>query len=257
MALVVEYEGTEYHGFQYQKNASSIQEELEKAISSLTGENTRVKGAGRTDAGVHARAQVVAFDTNSSHPLGTFVRGLNHYLPDAIGVKAAYRTRSDFDPRRMALGRTYSYVLDCGLAPSPLTRRTAFHVGGPLNIRRMRRGGQVFVGRHDFASFAAALSKPGGTTVREVYRVGVSKDQEMVKVDVEGNSFLPRQVRRMVGALVSLGRGNITTADLTSMMEQRPGAPVAHALPALGLCLMKITYADFPPKAGDENGNAR
>ena len=102
LALVVEYEGTGYSGFQYQTNAPSIQEELEKAIAQLTGEELRVTGAGRTDAGVHARGQVVSFETDADHPPETFVRALNHYLPEEIAVRPAYRTGDDFDPRRKA-----------------------------------------------------------------------------------------------------------------------------------------------------------
>ena len=255
LALIVEYEGTGYHGFQYQENAPSIQEELEKAIAALTGESTRVKGAGRTDTGVHARGQVVAFDTNSAHPPETFARALNHFLPDAIAIKTAVQTCGDFDPRRMALRRKYRYTLDCGHAPSPLIRRTSHHVAGALNVRRMRRAARIFVGKHDFAGFAGPQNKHSATTVREVYDVKVSQDNNIIEIDVEANSFLPHQVRRMAGAVVDVGRGKMTVVALKSIVERQSGAPVAHALPPQGLCLMRVTYPNSSLQIGESDGN--
>ena len=255
LALVVEYEGTRYHGFQYQANAPSIQEELQKAIEQLTGERPGVGAAGRTDAGVHAKGQVVAFDTAARYPPETFVRALNFYLPDEIAIKAAYRTEDDFDPRRMALRRWYRYTIHRGSTPSPLVRRTSHHVGEMLDIRRMQKAARVFVGRHDFARFAGPMSRPSASTVREVYDASVSNRNEVVNFDVEGNAFLPRQVRRMAGALVDLGRGNLALAELRSMVDGEPGHGVARSLPPQGLCLMKVTYADFPPASGEPDGN--
>ena len=141
LALMVEYDGTDYHGFQYQVNARSIQEELEKAIHRFTGERVRVKGAGRTDAGVHAKGQVVAFDTCSEHPEEVFLRALNHYLPCDIVVRKVCSVPGSFDPRRMATSRRYSFTIDNGPVRSPLTRRTSHHVPTPLDIGRMRRAG--------------------------------------------------------------------------------------------------------------------
>lgn len=257
VALVVEYDGANYHGFQYQANAPSIQEELEKAVASLTGERARVKGAGRTDAGVHAIGQVVAFDTGSTHCPETFVKGLNFYLPDEIAVKAAYRTEDDFDPRRMALSRTYQYRIECGPTRSPLTRRTAYRVGEPLNVRRIRRAAQELLGRRDFASFAGPLARPGASTVREVYDARIRRRGDIITIDVEGNSFLPHQVRRMAGALVDVGRGALDLGGLRAMVHRTPGALKARSLPPHGLCLVKVTYRDFPPEAHKVDGDRR
>jgi len=257
LAIIVEYEGTKYHGFQLQANAPSVQEELEKAIARLTSERPQVKAAGRTDAGVHAKAQVVAFDTRSTLEAETFVRALNFYLPDEIAVKAAYKTGSDFDPRRMALSRTYRYTIFSGPTPSPLNRRTAYHLRETLNIRRMRRAVRYFIGRHDFARFAAPLANSGASSVREIYTAGVRQDGDIINLEVEGNAFLPHQVRRMAGALVDVGRGNLTPADLRSMIDGSPGDAVAHTMPPQGLCLLKVKYADFPPKGGELDDNIR
>ncbi len=255
LALVVEYEGTHYHGFQYQANAPSIQGELEKAISRFTGESLRVRGAGRTDAGVHALGQVVAFDTDATHLLGGFVRGLNFYLPDEIAVKAAYRAADDFDPRRMAVSRTYRYTINCGATRSPLIRRTACQLGEPLDMRKMRSAASEFVGKHDFARFAAPLGRPGASTVRHIYEAKLHQDGKIISLEVEGNAFLPRQVRRMAGALVDVGRQRFTTDELRSMIHCEPSGLVARSLPAHGLCLLRVTYADFPSEVGSSDVN--
>jgi tRNA pseudouridine38-40 synthase len=257
LALIVEYEGTRYRGFQYQTNAPSVQAELEVAIARLTGEESRVKGAGRTDAGVHAKGQVVAFDTSAAHAPQTFIRALNFYLPDDIAVKGAYITDSDFDPRRMARSRRYGYTIDCGATPSPLTRRTAYHIGAPLNVRRMRMAAPHLLGKHDFARFGGPLSRPNASTVREVFKAKVRQHLNFINFEVEGNSFLPHQVRRMAGALVDVGRGSLTLADFKSLIAGGASDAVAHSLPPQGLCLLEVTYSDFPPKIGESNDHIR
>ncbi|MCI0437908.1 MAG: tRNA pseudouridine(38-40) synthase TruA [Chloroflexi bacterium] len=255
LALIVEYEGTSYSGFQYQTNAPSIQAELERAISRLTGESVRVKGAGRTDAGVHAKGQVVAFDTASEHTPETFVKALNFYLPEDIAVKAAYRVGEGFDPRRHAVSRRYRYTIVNSPTPSPLMRRWACLIAEPLNVEAMRDAARLFEGEHDFARFSGPLARPGAShvvslsnpTVRFVFEASVSGSGEKLAFDVAGNAFLPHQVRRMAGALVELGRGRLAPGDLTNMLDGRDAETVAPALPPQGLCLLEVRYEDFPP----------
>ena len=251
LALVIEYEGTRYHGFQFQPVVPTIQQELERAIALLTGERSRVEGAGRTDAGVHATGQVVAFDTEAVHGPETFVRALNHYLPEDIAVKAAHEVDNGFDPRRMALSRRYVYTLYCRPTPSPLTRRTALHVGVELNVGRMRRAARYYVGAHDLARFSGPLKRAGASTIRVINDARVRRAGDIVRIEVEGNAFLPHQVRRMAGALVDVGRGRLAAVDVRNMMAGEPGHAVARALPAHGLCLANVTYADFPPQTGE------
>lgn len=254
LALIVEYEGTDYHGFQYQASDPSIQEELEKSIERVTGERVRVKGAGRTDAAVHARGQVVAFDTASRHSPDTFVRALNAHLPEQIAVRAAYRVGERFDPRREALSRRYRYTIVNSRTPSPLARRTACLVRQPLNVSRMRNAARLLIGTHDFASFSGPLGDGARTTVRRIYDASVRRAGEVVTFDVEGSSFLPHQVRRMAGSLVDVGRGKLSLDEFRLMVDRGPGAVVAPSLPPEGLCLMEVTYANFPPRVGDVNG---
>ena len=244
VALVVEYEGTRYHGFQYQANAPSIQAELEKAIGKLIGEKTRVKGAGRTDTGVHAEGQMVAFDTQAGHSLETIIAAVNSRLPDDIAVKSAYRVNDGFDPRRQAVSRTYRYTVYCGPTPSPLNRRTAYRVKGTLDTRRMRATARFFIGSHDFRGFAASVGLAGVITIRKVFRAEVHQQGEKVHIEVEGNAFLPQQVRRMAGALVAVGRRALAPDDLKAMVENGTGDSAAYLLPAHGLSLLKVKYTD-------------
>ena len=254
LAIVVEYDGTNYHGFQYQSNARSIQEELEEAIARFTNERPRVKGAGRTDAGVHALGQVVAFETASTHGEEVFVRALNHHLPDDISVKAAYHTDDKFDPRRSALSRRYGYTINCSPTPSPLKRRTSLHLHGPLSVGKMRKAAETLVGRHDFTRFAGPIGKPGAGTIREIYEAMVNRKGEIVTFEVEANAFLPHQVRRMAGALVDVGRGRLGLDEFTSTVDVGACDYVPPALPAKGLCLLNVKYADFPPRDGQSDG---
>ena len=255
VALIVEYDGTEYHGFQYQTNARSIQEELEKAVARFTGERVRVRAAGRTDAGVHATGQVVAFDTASNHGPDTIVQALNFYLPKDIAVRAAYHTNERFDPRRDALSRTYKYTMLNRAAPSPLTRRTACPVSAPLDVSKMNDAARRLIGTHDFARFAGPLQNPQGSTIRHIYKSSVTRAGEFVDFEVAGNAFMPHQVRRMAGSLVNVGRDNLSLDKFTMMVDGDNAGAVAPSLPPIGLCLMNVTYPDLTLRAGGSNGD--
>ena len=248
LALTIEYEGTRYHGFQIQVDAPSIQAELEKAIERLTGERVRVKGAGRTDAGVHAEAQVVAFDTASAHSTDTFVSALNHYLPSDIAVGEAYIVKPDFDPRREARSRTYRYSILNRRTPSPMARRFTCHIRETLDVERMREAASLFLGAHDFRRFAAPLPANSTSSVRAVYNASVEQSGSAIAIGVVGNAFLQHQVRRMAGALVDVGRGKLSADDLQAMIDNEQTDKVAHSLPAQGLCLVRVEYADYPPR---------
>ena len=241
-ALIVEYDGTRYSGFQYQNNANSIQEEIETAIARFTGEAVRVKAAGRTDAGVHALGQVVAFDTDTVHPAEVVVRALNSHLPNDIAVKSSCAVSDAFDPRRQAVSRTYVYTIDCGRTRSPLRRRTSYHLGRRLAVDRMMEAAELLQGVHDFAQFAGRLERADASTVREVHSIEIRECGEIVRIEVIGNAFLPHLVRRMAGSLVDAGLGKLTTEHIRQMLEGRPCGVTARALPPHGLCLVSIQY---------------
>jgi len=248
-AMIIEYEGTAYSGFQYQKNAPSVQDELEKAIGLLTRETVRIRGAGRTDAGVHAEGQVIVFDTESRLGPQEFIRAMNYHLPDDIAIQAAYAVSDEFDPRRMALARSYRYTILRRPTPSPLLRRRTCRVTEALNVPLMNEAAGMYEGEHDFKRFAGALEKKDASTVRFVYESVVKQEGDLLTFDIKGNAFLPHQVRRMAGALVDLGRGKLPMTDLRIMIEGGETEAVAHSMPSHGLSMIGVEYDGFPPKS--------
>ncbi len=248
LAMIVEYHGKGYSGFQYQKNAPSVQQQIEKSIESLTAQPVRIRAAGRTDTGVHALGQVVAFDTSANYTPETFLNALNARLPQDVAVKEVYRVRQDFDPRRDAISRLYRYTLLVSKVRSPMWRDRTHMVRAPLDLDAMLEAAAPMVGAHDFASFGSPLDDPEASTVRRIYRIDLKPSEPFLHVEVEGNAFLPRQVRRMVGALVDVGAGKLTTEDIKKQISRAEGAPVARSLPPQGLCLVRVKYADFPPR---------
>lgn len=247
VALVIEYDGTGYAGFQRQANAPSIQEELENAIESLTRVRATVRGAGRTDAGVHALAQVAAFDTESVLPIERVVAGLNHYLGEQIAVRAAYDAAPTFDPRRHAKSRVYRYRLLEGGSPFPLRRSVTHRVVRRLDTEAMRLAAESLVGEHDFRAFSG--SQPSGKSfVRRMTWATVFRDGDEVVVELEANAFLPQQVRRTAGALVDVGLDRMTVSVFEQMIENGAQGAAETVLPARGLTLQEVRYAGFPPE---------
>lgn len=244
LALLLEYDGTAYGGSQYQKNAPTVQDTLERALSRLTSEPIRVAFAGRTDAGVHARGQVASFQTASRHAIGTFVKGTNALLPGDISVQDAVEVPGGFNPRRDAVRRWYRYTFYVRPQRSALLRNRAWHVGPGLNLVAMRKAAVTLAGKHDFAAFAPPSEVAQGSSHREVFRAALTPETGagVIHFDVEANAFLQRMVRRMAATLVEVGRGKRSAAEVRGLVEEaKPGAATATA-PAKGLCLMKVCY---------------
>lgn len=241
--LIVEYDGTDYHGSQYQANAPTVQAEIEKALKMLTGEKIRIKMASRTDAGVHARGQVVAFDTAAPLSLHEFVDGLNHFLPDDIAVKEAHRAAADFDVRRCATSREYRYHILNSPARSPLRQKYACRVEGELNIEDMNRACQALIGRHDFASFVASEETARQKrTVRDVFKAEAARDGDMIIFTMAAGSFLPHQVRNTAGALIKVGQGKMTVEEFNDLVAAGTPGLAGPTAPAAGLCLERVDY---------------
>jgi tRNA pseudouridine38-40 synthase len=249
MILIVEYDGTCYHGFQLQANASTIQGEMEEAISKLIGEKLRVMAASRTDAGVHARGQVVGFRTGSSLALRSFISGLNHYLPRDIAVREAYRMEDSFDVRRDALSREYNYYILNSSIRSPFSNGFAYRVSGDLDIEAMNLASQALVGEHDFASFVGCIDEGIKSTRRNVYQAKMEQDGDLDTFSIVANSFLPHQVRNTMGALIQVGLGKMSVDQFRGIMEARQPGLAAPTAPACGLFLMRVNY---PSPFGDE-----
>ena len=242
MILIMEYDGTRYHGSQLQANLPTIQEETEKALGKLTGERSRVMMASRTDSGVHAREQVASFQTRSPLPPSTFVKGLNYYLPRDIAVKAAFRVGDDFNVRRHAVSREYNYYVLNGSTRSPVRRGFAYLVNGHLNIGAMNQACQHLIGEHDFASFATCVESRTKSAVRRIYRAKVTRDDDLVIFNIVASAFLSHQVRNTTGALIKVGLGRMTIDEFRSILEARTPGRAGPTVPAHGLYLMRVNY---------------
>jgi tRNA pseudouridine38-40 synthase len=240
--LIIEYEGTGYHGFQLQAKLPTIQGELERALGKLTGERRRVLAASRTDAGVHARGQVVSFRTGSHLAATTFVSGLNHYLPSDIAVRAAFRVGEAVNVRRDAVSREYRYHILNSLTRSPVRSRFSYLVPGELNIGAMNEVCRVLVGEHDFASFASQMELGRRGTIKNVSRAWVDREEELVVFSMMANSFLPHQVRNTVGLLLKVGSGRMNMGEVLAIMEARRPGLAGPTVPACGLFLERVNY---------------
>lgn len=241
IALIMEYEGTRYHGSQIQKRVPTIQGELERALAMVTGEKIRTSYAGRTDHGVHAKGQVAAFRTDSSLSPKTIARALNHYLPDDIAIRDAFAVDDNFDPRKDALSREYCYYIWNSATPSPLMRRSAYFVPQPLEVAAMNEACQALIGTHDFAPFSSSVNGLKNT-VRTMYKAEVARDGDLVSCHMVANAFLPHQVRHTMGALVKVGLGKGEVAAFREILRSKKPATAGPALPPHGLCLLKVNY---------------
>jgi len=244
LALVVEYDGTCYQGFQLQRQRPTIQGEIEEALKRFTQVDIRIRGASRTDSGAHAQGQVVDFATAAEHPADQFLRGLNYYLPADIGIKEAYEVDADFHSRRSALTRIYRYRILNQSQPSPIRRNTHHWVRGTLDTTKMDGAAKCLVGEHDFRPLAASHPKEK-SAVRRVSRWDVWQEGDTVIIECEANGFLRHQIRRANALLVGIGSGKWAESTIADSLKARlPQNWTFPILPAKGLCLMQVTYPD-------------
>lgn len=242
MVLVVEYDGTRYYGSQWQTGLPTIQGEMEKALLKLTGESIRVAMAGRTDAGVHARGQVVSFRTGSTLSTETFVSGLNYYLPQDIAVKSAYVTEDSFDVRRSAVSRQYCYSILNSPTRSPLREPFACRIVDTLDVAAMDQACRALIGEHDFASFASGVGGEVRSTIRRIYRAEVTRDGALVVLNIMANAFVRHQIRSTAGCLVRIGLGRMSREEFYSIIKAKLPGLAGPILPACGLCLVRVEY---------------
>ena len=254
--LRVAYDGTGYHGWQVQPNARTIEGELNRVLTQLTGEEIQVTGASRTDAGVHALGNVAVFDTASRIPAEKFSYALNQRLPEDIVVQSSVQVDDDFHPRHCECQKTYEYDILNRTFPLPAYRNTAYFLYGDLDLDAMRRACQAFLGEHDFASFCAAGAQVQ-TTVRTIYSLevleqpltgagrGVQSQQSperLLTIRVRGNGFLYNMVRIIAGTLVEVGRGHIRPEEVEGIIAACDRAKAGPTAPARGLRLVEIKY---------------
>ncbi len=241
LLLTVQYDGTDYHGFQRQPDVPTIQSEIERALSRLLDEHVTIVGAGRTDAGVHALGQTVTFDTDRPIPTERVPQALNLILPNAISCVGATEVGADFHPRYDAVGKLYGYRILNRELPSPFIGRYAWHIREPLDAPRMAAAAATLLGRHDFAAFSSAGGS-ASTSVRTLTRLDVERHGDLVELRAEADGFLYMMVRRLVGALVEIGLGNLSAEELGRILRGRDRTKAVWIAPPQGLSLIKVIY---------------
>lgn len=245
--LTVSYDGTAYSGWQYQENAPSVQQTLESALFEALGVFTRVTGASRTDAGVHALGQRAHFDTLSSIPPEKFPFVLNRFLPEDIRVLHGVRVPPDFHARFQAAGKLYTYRIHNAPHASALYRHTTAHVPVRLDEARMQEAGSMLLGTHDFAAFSA-VGGSAKTTVRTIDLMTVQRTGEEITLRVHGNAFLYNMVRIIAGTLIAVGQGKLDAGCIARALENKSRLELGVTAPACGLELTRVEY-DFEKSA--------
>ena len=241
LRLTLEYDGTEYHGWQVQPGLPTIQGTLEEAIKRISGEEVRITGAGRTDAGVHAVGQVANFYTGKEMDATSWQRALNAILPPDIVVRGVEQVSEDFDARRSAKHKTYRYSILHRADPSALDRRYLLHVPDPLDLGAMAEAATLLLGEHDFSAFRAAEC-PASTPVRRVYEARFATEGERFHFFITADAFLMHMVRIIVGTLLEVGTGKITPADFREVLKSRDRGRAGKTVPPHGLCLLSVKY---------------
>jgi len=236
----VQYDGSEYAGFQSQRGGRTIQDELESGLAAVIGSPVRVTAAGRTDAGVHARGQVVHLRAAWAHSLGDLRRAWNANLPADIAIRALAPVPPGFHARFSARSRAYRYQIDNQPVRSPLLDRYAWHVSWPLDVARMAEAMAGLVGRHDLASFGRAPQ--GCNTVRTVLAARCWAEGQLVRLEVEADAFLQHMMRRVTATLVAVGLGRLAPGEFGAIIGARNPALAEGLAPPHGLCLMAVRY---------------
>ncbi len=241
LRLLIEYDGTDFHGWQAQTGQRTVQGCLEAAFLKMTGQSVDVRGSGRTDAGVHAEGQVASVPLVSNIPAAAFLRGLNTYLPDDVAVLDVADAPPEFDARRSARGKVYRYLVWNHAVRSPREGRRSWHQRRPLDTDAMRRGAAVFLGQHDFRGFRSSECSRINT-VRIIRRFDVRRQGALVSLEVEGTAFLHNMVRIMAGTLVDLGKGDLVESAIRETLESGDRTKAGITAPAHGLTLVRVIY---------------
>jgi tRNA pseudouridine38-40 synthase len=243
LKLVVEYEGTRYQGWQLQPGGPTVQEVLESALATALREPVRVRGAGRTDAGVHACGQVAAVRVTRVPPdLARLRKSLNALTPDDVAVREIAVVDDTFDPRRHARSRLYEYRILSAPAPSPFWRRHAWHVAQALDERAMDEAARTLAGEHDFEAFRGADPEPVRSTVRRVLESRIEPAPPLLVYRIEATAFLKHMVRNIVGTLVEVGRGERAPDAMRALLAGRDRTRAGATAPPHGLCLVTVRY---------------
>ena len=257
--VILAYDGSEFQGFQRQTNKRTVQGVVEEALRSLGWQGRTLLAAGRTDAGVHALGQVVAFDLEWRHPEDALLGALNAHLPAAVAVQSVRRTSADFHPRYQAAWRCYHYQVTCQPVRNPLIDRYAWRVWPAVDLSLLQRSAPQLIGTHDFAAFGTPLKRSSqrapharSSTVRTVFRAGWTERLPFLVFEIAANAFLYHMVRRLVHVQVMIGQGMLPPDAILNALDSlepetsAPQPPTVHGLaPAQGLSLVEVYY---PPE---------
>lgn len=239
--LTIQYDGTGYHGWQIQENAITIQEILQEAIYKLIGSYPKLSGCGRTDTGVHAKGYVCSFKAETSIPPEKFPYALNRLLPADIVCIDAKIMPDDFDAHRSVTGKTYTYLISNSKYPDVFYNNKAWHYRYDLDIDKMKKASEYLIGTHDFIGFAAA-GFTVKTTIRTIHSINITKENNIIKIDVTGNGFLYNMVRIIAGTLVFCGNGKINPCKMGEILESKDRKRAGITAPACGLYLTEVYY---------------
>lgn len=239
--LIIEYDGTNYNGWQSQMNGTAIQDIVEGALFQLTGEKVKLTGSGRTDSGVHAYGQVANFFSTSSIPAEKFSFALNTILPKDIIIKKSLEVGSEFHARFSAKGKKYRYLIYNSTHPSALLRNRTFHVFYNLNIAAMKEASSHFIGTYNFEGFMAKGSQVKNT-VRTIRETSLVKRDEIIQIEITGDGFLYNMVRIIVGTLIDVGIGRIKTQDISNIIRSCDRKLAGRTAPPQGLYLVEVYY---------------
>lgn len=246
LKLIIAYDGADFCGWQVQPDAPSIQGTLASAIGRVTGEKVLPQGSGRTDAGVHALAQVATFETESGVPAGNFVKALNDILPASIRVVEAAEVAAEFHARKSARGKTYRYRIYRGGICPPFLARYVWHYPYPLDEIAMAEAAGRVIGEHDFTSFAAVDPERGRddppNNVRTIFASAWRREGDELIYQVHGSGFLHHMVRNLVGTFILVGKGTLKADDITRILEARDRSAAGATAPASGLYLVSVDY---------------
>lgn len=242
--LTVAYDGTYYHGWQFQNNGKTIEGELNKALSRLLQMPVEVIGASRTDAGVHAMCNAAVFDTGMNIPPEKYAYALNQMLPLSIRIRGSKEVPADFHPRKTDTIKTYEYRIDCEEFADPIKTRYAYFTYVPLDEKLMQEAAGYLIGTHDFKSFCSAGATVS-TTVRTIYDIRVIRDESDIRIQITGNGFLYNMVRIIVGTLMDVGRGKYPPQSLNGILEKKDRTAAGPTVPPEGLILKELRFLEL------------
>lgn len=239
--LVIQYDGSNFLGWQSQPSGRTVKEEVEKTIKKITGEKVKLNGSGRTDRSVHSRGQTANFYTSSTIPGDRFTLALNSFLPDDISIKESSEVKDDFHARYSAISKEYKYLIYNQEIRDPILRNYTYHVSYKLDFNAMLMASKDYIGTYDFKAFMAS----GGevkSTIRTIYETQLSMKGDIIEFKVRGNGFLYNMVRIMIGTLIDIGRYKLSRDSIKYALESQDRNQAGHTAPPQGLYLETVYY---------------